>query len=191
MAKRNYWVRAAKATLVLTLLFLAVGCKQQVIVDQNAGESVEFETVKKGRLGFGYKTIDKPEYKVFRTKKAWVAFWNESEARMTEAVESPGPEIAAGKPYVDPDPYSQQLTPFNYPDFRTRDMIVGAFFKASYGYEVTIFDIRRQPDKLLVKVELKVVNADKPGMTAPYHLVKLRDVDLPVKFLLKDERPRY
>lgn len=83
------------------------------------------------------------------------------------------------------------MSPIGYPDFQGSDMLIGAFFKASYGYEVNIFDIRRQSDKLLVKVELKAINADKPGVSAPYHIVKLQKVNLPVKFLLKDERPRY
>ena len=177
--------------MVVTLIALFAGCGPQAIISENAGKSVEFETVKKGRLGFGFKAEDKPEYRVFRSRRAWMAFWEAAERKSPDYTDSAGAEIAAGQPYVDPDPSSQQMAPLGYVDFQITDMMIGAFFTGSYGYEVNIYDIRRQPDKLLVKVELKAVNADKPGLTAPYHIVRLDKVDTPVKFLLKDERPRY
>ncbi len=191
MGGNKHLIRSAQAALVIIIMTLTAGCASEPIINQNAGRAVKLETVKKGNIGFGFKTVDKPEYRVFRNKKDWAAFWKQSEQRTEGFGDSAGPEIAAGRPYVDTDPWSETLAPIGDPTFQHGDMAIGAFFNGSYGYEVNIFEIRKQKDKLLVKVELKAINPDKPGMSAPYHIVKIKEVDLPVKFLLKDERPRY
>ncbi len=175
--------------LVLCSLSLLTACgSSDRVTAEEKGEKVIFETVKQGHLGFSYKREDRPEFRVFRTESEWNNFWSESATRSIVARDSVVP-IVPGQPHIDPDPISEQLSPIAWSAVPNQwEMVIGAFFYQNNGYEVAVTSVRKLKDKILVEVTGETFDDDGPGMIAPYHIVKFKKYDLPVKFRFIDKR---
>ncbi len=189
MSIKKSFVRISLGLLILCSLVLLAACgSSDRITAEEKGEKILFETVKQGHLGFAYKREDRPEFRVFRTENEWNDFWSESATRAVVAQESVDP-IAPGQPFVDPDPLSEQMSMISWSAApNQRDMIVGAFFYQNNGYDVTVTDVRKRKNSILVEVTGETFDDDGPGMIAPYHIIKFKKYDLPVDFRFIDKR---
>lgn len=189
MSIEKRFVRILLGLLFLCgLVFLTACDSSDRMAAEEKGQKILFETVKEGHLGFSFKREDRPEFRVFRTESEWNDFWSESSTRAIVAQDSADP-IVSGQPFVDPDPLSEQMSQVaESAESSQREMIVGAFFYQNSGYEVVVTDVRKLKDKILVEVTGETFDDDRPGIIAPYHVVKFKKYDLPVEFRFIDKR---
>ncbi len=195
MISRKFLVRILVGLLLITSMTLLAACgSNDRLTAEEGGEKLEIETVKQGHLGFPFKRQDRPEFRVFRDEADWNEFWSESTTRATGshnilAKDNVDP-IVPGQPHVDPDYISDQLSPIAWSaNYTWRDMVVGVFLYQGSGYSVTINEVRKLKNKILVEVVGETFDDDRPGQWyAPYHIVKVKKYDLPVEFRFIDKR---
>ncbi len=188
MSTRQIIKRVAVGLVFVLTLSLLAGCGGTNSQVAEKGEKVLFETVKQGHNGFGFKQDDRPEFKVFREEAEWNKFWNRATTMTLVGLDYADPMVP-GQPFVDPDPRSDQLSKIAWSAvFTEYEMVIGAFIYQTASYEISVTDIRKLRNKLLVTVTGEAEDDNKPGMTAPYHIVKLKKYDLPVEFKFIDKR---
>ena len=177
MSGKHHFKIAVKLAVVFLVTALAAGCVSNGS-KQFKRVALPFETIKKGNYGFGFiEGRDTPDYVVIKSADKWQSYWNKAEK---ESIFSAGGD----RPFIDPDPYSDQMEPV-IPDVNfERQMVIGVVLEEpSSGYDLEITKVIQEPDKVLVQAKINVSDPGGFENTAPYQFVKVDgNPDLPVKF---------